>query len=410
MLPKLAYVCDPHSFGMMSIAEAATDICDLIWILDSSDPDFGNMPRLLSRLGVVVDVAELTEEEAADKVALEGPAGIVCFVDHRLVWTARVADRLGVPFVDELTATRLSDKRAQRESLRAAGLPVPGFWTIDAPMTDDEWSTLERDASFPAILKPRHGGGSRDTVSIASITELREILADGGSELVLETYIPDGDASIAGEGFAGYLSVESVVAEGSIRHLAVTGRTPVATPFRETGLFIPSSVSEETRSAAIEMADRAASAIGVSIGCLHTEIKLTPDGPVVIEVNGRIGGGVPEILELASGYRILQIAFRVALGEHVELEEIPECSCVAYYLMIQAPTSFHRITAIEGLDDLRSFPGVESIFLNRGVGQAVDWREGNHGYVYSVTGAADDHDALRGLVTAVPSIVRISGE
>ena len=42
-------------------------------------------------------------------------------------------------------------------------------------------------------------------------------------------------------------------------------------------------------------------ALGVSTGCLHTEVKFTPDGPEIIEVNGRVGGGVPEMLERAAG-------------------------------------------------------------------------------------------------------------
>ncbi len=67
----------------------------------------------------------------------------------------------------------------------------------------------------------------------------------------------------------------------------------------------------------LEVADGCLGAIGVKTGAFHTEIKLTPDGPWVIEVNGRIGGGVPEMLLKASGVSLFELAMHVALGEPV---------------------------------------------------------------------------------------------
>ena len=67
----------------------------------------------------------------------------------------------------------------------------------------------------------------------------------------------------------------------------------------------------------LEVATAALHALGVRTGGFHTEIKLTPDGPRVIEVNGRIGGGVPEMLFEASGVSIFNLSMRVALGEPV---------------------------------------------------------------------------------------------
>jgi hypothetical protein len=61
-----------------------------------------------------------------------------------------------------------------------------------------------------------------------------------------------------------------------------------------------------------------------------TEIKLTSEGLRVIEVNGRIGGGVPDMLRLASGVEIVKLAMRAALGLPSEVEGLPAVSGVAY--------------------------------------------------------------------------------
>ena len=69
-----------------------------------------------------------------------------------------------------------------------------------------------------------------------------------------------------------------------------------------------------------------------------------------------------------------------------------------------------RVTAVDGLDRLSQDPRVTEGILNRGPGQAVDWREGNHGHVFSVRGIVADHDELEAIDRRVHTDVRISGE
>ncbi len=86
-------------------------------------------------------------------------------------------------------------------------------------------------------------------------------------------------------------------------HLAITGRFPLAPPFRETGFFIPASIAPGQQAELLDLAGETLRALGLEVGAAHTEIKLTSEGPRVIEVNGRIGGGVPDMLRLADGPR-----------------------------------------------------------------------------------------------------------
>src|SRR5262249_36893747 len=141
------------------------------------------------------------------------------------------------------------------------------------------------------------------------------------------------------EPYADFVSVESVVAHGRLSHLAVTGRSTLAEPYRETGHFIPSNVSSDVRAEVVELAGRAVRAMGSDIGIFHTEIKITPEGLFVIEVNGRIGGSLPEIFGLATDQRfsILDVACRVALGEPVRIDELVPCSRVGYSLWQPPP-------------------------------------------------------------------------
>jgi biotin carboxylase len=407
---RLAFVYHPFSFATMAVVNAAQGVCELIWVLDSSVAETRLMSQLLRRLGVVVDVAGLSAPDAAAAVADARPDGVLALADSQLLWTAQLAKRLELPFLTPEAAGRATDKYRQRAALEAGGVPVPGHWLLPPANDGAAWAELASQARFPAMLKPRHGSGSRGVVEVRSLAQLRASVArrhEHEPALMLEEYLRDRDAD---QDFAGYVSVESTVSAGQVSHLAITGRLPPAEPFRETGFFIPGALAGDDRAAVLDSASAAIAALGVTIGCLHTEIKLTPDGPRVIELNARIGGSVAKMMPIATGIDPLTLALRLALGERVVFDEMPPSRQVTFMLYAQAPASMRRVVAVEGIDRLRADPAVAELILKRGPGQSVDWREGNHGHVFSVLGVVADHDQLRALVRRIEAETAIVGE
>jgi biotin carboxylase len=412
---RLAFFYHPHSFSVFALREAAREICELVWVIDSEIEGTETMVPMLRRMGTVVDLAGCSVGEGADLISAECPDGILTLKDSLMQRTGALAELLGLPFHSPDVAQRFTDKHVQRAVMRDAGIPGPGFWTVPDPGDELAWESFAADARFPAVLKPRLGSeGSRDTVRVGSVEEVRDACgqedqADGAhAELVLEEYL--GDRERSDNDFADYVSVETIVSDGVISHLAVTGRFPTAEPFRESGFFIDAELSDEDRRGALELAEAAVRGLGVRIGCLHTEIKFTPDGPRVIELNGRIGGGVPEMLLDATGVELLPIALRLALGESISFDAPPPTNRVAYLLYVQSPVWMRTVTSVDGLKELSADPAVSELILNRGPGQNVHWREGNHGHVFSVRGVVADHDALRAFERRVHDEVTIAGE
>lgn len=414
-LPRLAFVQEPDGFSTSDIAEAASDCCELVWVVDTTRPGLAGLMPLLSRLGEVIDVAGADEETAAAALGRLEPDGILTLSDSRLEWTARVACRLGLPAVSPETARRLTDKHAQRQALAEAGLAVPGFFAVPPLEDGPGWERLATEAGFPAVLKPRVGAGSRHIVLVDSVAavalEVKAAAADperAAVPFVLETYLPDAPGAVAAP-FAGYVSVESVVVAGEVVNLAVTGRLPLAEPFRETGFVMPAALSGRTEGAVRDLAASAARALGVEIGFLHTEIKLTPAGPVVIEVNGRLGGGISKLAGLSAGCPLLPFALRLALGDPAGIALGPVFERVAFLLYLQAPASLERLVAVEGLDRLGEDRRVVQIVLNRHPGARLDWRDGNHGHVCSVLGTVADHAELAAFLGRVETGVVFVG-
>jgi biotin carboxylase len=410
--PTLAIVYGHGSAPAMSLSAAASSVCDIAWVVDASSITDASMLRLLRKLGTIVDIAGLSEEQAATAVKELRPQGIVAYADPQIATAAALGEILGLDYYDRAVSERLLDKVTQRKALGDRGLPVPHCMELPRHPTPEDVDALAAVVNFPAVLKPRHGAASRDTHLAADATQLRVLVAQlpdsgAGMDMVVEEFMAD-PSEHPSSWFGDYVSVESVVAAGRVSHLAVTGRLPGAKPFRETGLIIPSDYAPSLLDAILEVASESITALAIRTGCLHTEIKVTDAGPRVIEVNGRIGGFVAPVLALASpGVDFFEISQRVALGEPVNFEELVPTPEVGYVTVGQPPIGATRVVSVSGLDKVANYPGVDSVALNRRPGAEVDWRLGSHEYIYAVLGRAPDHDAVRAMQHFVDEEVEI---
>jgi biotin carboxylase len=399
--PLLAIVYGENSAAAMSLSEAAAPLCDIAWVIDTSEMADTKLLRLVRKLGQIVDVAGLSDEEAVDAVRTVQPDGIVAYADAHIARASALGEALGLEYFDRTVAGRLLDKVAQRQALAEAGLPVPRCLEVPPDPSLGEVEALAADVHFPVVLKPRHGAASRDTHLAADVTELESLLAKlptagPGQDMVIEEYMAAAPVAPS-DYFGDYVSVESVVSHGQISHLAVTGRLPSAKPFRETGLIIPTDYDSSLVRSILGVATDAITAIGIRTGCLHTEIKVTDRGLRVIEVNGRIGGFVAPVLALATGVDFVALSQQVALGQHVVFEDLLPSDHVGYVIVGQPPQWAHRVVSVTGLERVAAQPGVDAVALGKPMGAEVDWRKGSHEYVYSVLGTAPRPEDVRAL-------------
>jgi biotin carboxylase len=391
--PRLVVAYGHRSLDVMTISAGARGWCELIWLVDGEDPSVAAVAPLLKRFGTVVDALACAPADAAAALRPHAPGGLATFYDTGMEHLAAIAAELEVPFHSAATARRLEDKLEQREALRAAGLPTPALVALAAGTDRASVERIASTLSFPAVLKPRRASGSWHTFRVENpdaLGALWDELADEPEDRVVEEYLSDGPPMPLGFE-ADYVSVETVVADGQMTHLAITGRFPLAPPFRETGFFIPATLGPAQASAVLELAGQTLEALGFAIGCAHTEIKLTAEGPRVIEVNGRIGGGVPDMLRLLSGVEIVRLAMRAALGLPAEHSEPPPRDAVAYRFFYQPPASARRVSAIDGLDRLRALAGVDSVYMHHPPGDPIEARHGTRTYLFAVAGLADGY-------------------
>jgi biotin carboxylase len=380
----------------MQLAAAAANVCDLLWMIDGSIPEMGQMVDLLHRFGPVADISGLDVDQLGQLLRPYQPDALVSYLDAGMVTFARVAEGLDLQYHHAATALALTDKWVQRGVLAAAGLPMPACHLIGpGPLGPEGW-VMMADIGWPAVLKPRSAQGSRYTFLAHDEQHLLRLLDELGPErpdMVLEAYLGDDPARVDSP-FANYVSVESLVAGGVISHLALTGRFPPAENFRETGFFIPAALDGAEQQAMLDLATRAIEALEVRVGCLHTEIKFTAHGLRIIEVNGRVGGGVPDMLERAAGIPLIELTLRVALGEEVRIEGPVATDRIGYRFFLQPPAVSATVASIAGLNTVSDFPGVDAISVHQGPGADLDWRDGSRNHIMAVVGSTDTYEEL----------------
>src|SRR6202022_4139390 len=91
---------------------------ELLWVGPPDLPGDAVTPRLLRRLGTVVDITGLDLDQAAARLAEHRPDGIVSFVDDHVVAAAGLAARLGLPYHSPAVAVTVVDKRLQRAAFQ----------------------------------------------------------------------------------------------------------------------------------------------------------------------------------------------------------------------------------------------------------------------------------------------------
>ena len=412
--PRVVVVYDDAAFPVLELAQAAQGVCEIVWVTGWPGARQSDSERLLRRLGVHIDVTGCDDAESATRVAAASAQGIAVFSDAALTPAAALAEALGLPFHSRETAHRLRDKLAQRRALADAGMDVPQTRCLTARATRSRADVEALGASWPAVLKPRRGAGSVDAFVVAGPDELLDTLAgvSPDTEFVLEDYLADRPDALRDRG-AALFSVELLVDRGLAQPIAFTGRFPLEPPLRESGSYLPGDVPSQDLGAALDNARGAATALGVQRGILHVEQKLTPDGPRIVEINGRVGGVVPTLLRRIGGAPILTWAFELALGREVAPVASPAPDGpVAFYRAWLPPTGRSRLTAASGFEELFARAEIDQAWLNLRPGDVVSSQEGGgvNGYVAAAFGAAPSHAALWRLLPELDETLTLAFE
>jgi biotin carboxylase len=250
---------------------------------------------------------------------------------------ARIAEHAGLPHpISPQTAVLATNKLRQRERLEAAGVPQPRSWVVGG---DDR----PPDISGPVVVKAPDRQGQQGLTLVESpaglgpAIEVARRAARNGLALVEE--LVDGPE----------VTVVGFSVDGVFTALTVTDR--ITAPPPAFGVALAHVWPSHVRGLTPDVAERAVAALGITDGPSYTQLRVGPDGPMVIEVAARLGGGHDaELVELAVGVDLNGLALAAALGEPLAVPEpAPRVGGAVTRFLVAPPGVLERVEVPAGI-------------------------------------------------------------
>ena len=218
---------------------------------------------------------EVSSEDSAGvrRAAVEhGAVGLIApGTDWPVRIAAYVAEDLGLIHpLSVATAVLCTNKVLQREAFDAAGVPQPE-WSVEAP------------PSYPCVVKAPDRQGQRAMSIVANADEAgqAELTARRGSRsgrVLFESFVEGPEVTVNGFSVGGRFVPVAVAAREHFADAPGVAQRHV----------YPSGLDDAGASAA---AEAAVTALGITDGPSYTQLILSPQGPRIMEVAARLGGG-----------------------------------------------------------------------------------------------------------------------
>jgi biotin carboxylase len=342
------------------------------------------------RTGVITLDFERHEKaaEQAAEFAREHPVtAVVGADDDTATLAAVIASVLGLPHdpVAALAATR--DKRVQRETLRAAGLPVPAFTRF---LHDEDPAAVAARVGFPCVVKPLRLAASRgvmradDVDSLgAAMRRLDALLGSPGVDArgewrfaaLAEAFVPGAEVAL-----------EGLLENGRLRVLALFDKPdPLEGPFFEETIYLtPSRLPTETQLRVAKVVARAMAALHLTRGPIHAELRVNAHGPWILEIAARpIGGLCSRVLRFEGGASLEEVVLRSALGSNGASPRLEPGA--AGVMMVPIPGA-GVLERVDGVARAGRVPGIEQVVITAHPGERlVPFPEGSRypGFIFA---------------------------
>src|ERR1700682_171997 len=345
-------------------------------------------------------------EEAARRIVAQSLVrpvdGLIGLGDRPTTTAAYAAGALGLVYNRPPAVENCRSKLRQREILRDAGLPVPGFFSF---RLDKRLERILPRVQFPCVVKPLRLAASQGVIRAndpeefqAAVARIRALLESPAirvtheaelARLIVERYIPGAE-----------VAVEGLLTRGKLRILAIFDKPdPLEGPYFEETIYVtPSRLPEEMQERIADCAAATVRALGLEHGPVHAEFRVNEQGPWVLEAGPRPIGGLCSCALRVGPDRILldELLLRHALGMGgSDLDRESDASGV---MMIPVPSS-GVLEGIRGEELARATPGIEDVQITaRPHDFIAAWPEGSSylGFIFARGPApAEVESALR---------------
>ena len=275
------------------------------------------------------------EKERIVKICKDvGIDGVVATTELSVSIAAYVAENLGLLGSPYEVASVITDKYRNRECIKGlSDLLSPKY--VEAKCIND---IVDSGIPFPMILKPINLGGKRGITVVNNPDKLakafeyaKESFRKGTAPVIIAEQFLEGGMEC---------SVESISYKGNHTIIQITQKDSSGAPHCvELGHHQPAPLNQDLWDKVVRGVSSGLTAIGITNGPCHTEIKIINDDVYLIEFNARPGGDHIwwPMVELSTGFDIIAAVAKVATGdlEPIDVKSFSHNYSGLYYVVKQ---------------------------------------------------------------------------
>ena len=337
------------------------------------------------------EVCDIIDKEGVLKLAKKhNVSGVVPINDYGVPTAAYICSRLGLPGISEQSASWATNKGTMRKRWIEKGISCPeilfGTSHLECVMAINE-------IGIPCVLKPASGfgGSSRGVIVVTDNSEIDSAIEfsqqfSKDKSIIIESYI---------EAITEH-SAEVLIYNGVSTIVAISDKIKTPLPYRvDKNVLYPSRLQgyqlEELKKEII----KSVQAIDINIGAAHVEIATTSNGPVLIEIGARCGGGgtPAPIVPFVTGIEYIEELIRILCGDAPKNLTPTKNKGCNYHFITPEPgrvkyiVGYERILENSSVLDFGLFvaPGNEIVPVKTGIERS--------GFI--IIGAETSKDALR---------------
>ncbi len=251
-------------------------------VLLNDRPKTWQAPYLLDFVQVPLTDAEAVLTVVSELKQRYRFSGVFTYEEAFVVEAALVAESLNLPSNSVQTARLCRDKYLMRQAWQTALVPSACSYLVRSLSEAEE---VAEKIGYPVVVKPR---GLAASVGV--------IRADTARDLP-----------------GGYI----------IANVQVHKQVGLAHCFEELGHIVAPNEPLPEESAIRAVVDAAHKALGIHMGVTHAELRLTKQGPRMIELGMRSAGDlIPYLVRLATGVDLNEASARIAVNDMPVLEPL----------------------------------------------------------------------------------------
>lgn len=301
---------------------------------------------------------------------------------------AYVNEKLGKrPDLSYENAQCATIKSKMRDRLKECGVSIPKYF---AAADFDAFKKAVEALHEHCIVKPADNAGSRGVVLLdpgernsSLLYEYSKGNSRNGTVMVEE--VMEGPE----------VSVEALVIEGEPHIITVTDKYITPPPyFVEMAHCEPSILDSKVIEEIKTVAAQAIKAIGIENAPAHVEIKVTKDGPKIVELAARLGGDfiTSRLVPLSTGIDLVGASVLLATGEKPDLTPKRQQGAAIHFIHAEKEGILSEIIVPEMEKE-----GVEEIALYKEPGEKVNGTRSSNdrlGHVITTGATAQEAKAL----------------